>query len=464
VPRLKYRNPVPQDDAIEEVHHGGHSTDNPQRESGSTIPDMRLSTSQSHDQGANDSPPKSPMPPSVMSPSKPPPKKTSSLFGGLFGVKEPTQLALTQMSAQLTAQHGSTSANKVPNVSMEKMPQHVPKVNAKWDGIPDAIKQREKRERERTRAGKRRSLTSSTLKSHSSERIVRASNSRSSDHSGTSQDSRARSVTSGSRKHNSYAPNPHRFYAQSVNSSGDLAAQQRPEESSRPSSMSSPPPSVTSTSSKSLANVNVSADRIPPPPKVPAHLLGTSSNCKDAYQARVSSAPPVESLPDHTKSPALTPRECSPVTPVQQGHELASPITVQGPTLQRNRVPPAASGSDVLPLPITTKKKASAASNAAFLAGEAQEFRLPDDESIRSYRSVPSDAVQRVIAVEKRPDSSRERLGLRSSMVVKEDIPWGQVHADRYYRPPSADDRTNAQLKPKSTMSKAWGSLLKREL
>lgn len=467
VPRLKYRNPVPADDAIQSAppHNlpGQQPATDPLRQAGPSIREIRLSMSEGQTQDQHLSPPKSAMPPANLTP-KTPPRKKSSLFGGLFATKEPTQLALNQVTAQIIAQHGSTSARKVPNVSMEKMPEHVPKVNAKWDGVPDAVKLREKREKDRARAAKRQSMTSSTVRSHSSERASRPSGSRASQHSGHSQDSRARSLHSSSRKHDSYNPNPHRFYAQSVNSSGDLAAQQRPDDESRPSSAYSPPPSVKSASSKSLAD-GVIPDDIPPPPKIPAHHSRVTSQGKHGHRSTPPTAPSADAVPDQTRSPAMTPRDGSPVTPIQQSDEPEAAFHIA--TTRRDELLLASSGPDVLPLPVSTQPKPGTKPNPVFLAGEAQEFQLPDDDkaSIRSHGPpIPPRSAERTAGIEKRPDSSRERLGLRANMVVKQDSPWTPGSHVAYERPPSADDRTNAQLKPKSTISKAFGSLLKREM
>ena len=155
-----------------------------------------------------------------------PQKKKSSLFGGLFQVKEPTQVALNQVAAQMIAQHGSISPTKIPNVRLEKMPEHVPKVNSKWDGIPDSVRQREKREKEAAKALKKDLFSGNGSHSGSSatgDDSRRRLHSRNSSSTTGSFNSRGRSVGSNSNSGRT------RFYAQSVNSSGDLASQQREE-------------------------------------------------------------------------------------------------------------------------------------------------------------------------------------------------------------------------------------------
>lgn len=444
IPQLKYRNSVPSDDEIQHVDSKS-STETAQQQPGPTIRDIRLSMGQRDpQQGETPSPPRSLKANSL---EKTPSKKKSSLFGNLFSVKEPTQVALNQVAAQIVAQHGSTSARKVPNVSMEKMPEHVPKVNAKWDGVPDAIKQREKREKERARAANRDSLGSAP---RNSEQSGRPSATRGSLHSNGSRDgSRSQHSNKSARGNGSRAPNPHRFYAQSVNSSGDLAAQQRLEDESRPSSAFSLQPSVQSASSKSLVDAAVLPDDIPPPPKVPAHHKQIDSYTKDT---------PSDVVPEQTRSPIATPRETSPVTPPPQGDEFGSNVRIEPP--RRDGAPLALSKSNMPPLP---EPKPRMRPNHAFLAGEAQEFQVPDDDdqSIQSHHAHPPN---RPADIEKRPASSRDRLGVRANMVTKGDNPWDPGSAAMYERPASANDSTNAQLKPKKTISKTFGSFLKREM
>jgi hypothetical protein len=458
VPQLKYRNPVPVEAELTSEHL--HTSDDTQRQP-TSIRDIRLSMAQQAPQRVQDpSPPQSLMPPSASVDNfsrTTPPKKKSSLFGGLFAVKEPSQVALNQVAAQLMAQHGGTTARKVPNVSMEKMPQHVPKVNAKWDGVPDAVKQRERREKERARTATRESITSSNGKSRSSGQSGRPGlETRASHASSGSREDVPRSQHSHARKHDSYAPNPHRFYAQSVNSSGDLAAQQRPEspeEESRPSTGFSHGPSVQSASSVSFANHASTSSRSDSHKRAGSKNKNTS---KRTSRTMASGAlAPVDAVPEQTRSPDTTPRECSPITPPQRGPEFGPMI--QAPIERRDNVP----GTSTKPADAPAQASAPQwKPNPAFLAGEAQEFQLPsdDDQSIRSHSTVAT----RLADIEKRPDSSRDRLGLRASMTVKGGKPW-DPKAYPYDRPESANDSTNAQLRPKNNISKAFGSFLKRE-
>lgn len=443
VPQLKYRNSASPDavatTAIEDCYTAGNQP-NVAKPQGLSIRDIRMSMPQNQaSERHTPSPPKSSMAPSLMTASQAPTKKKSSLFGGLFAVKEPTQLALSQFSAQLTAQHGSTSATKVPNVRMEKMPQHVPKVNAKWDGIPDAVKQREKRDKELARAAKRQSITTSTVQSNSSERLPRPSESRRSEISDRSSDSDRRSPNSHKRTEDSRTANPHRFYAQSVNSSGDLAAQLRPELLSRPSSVSSAPPSNKSSSSKSLGERAVFEDDISGKAKTSTHKRRTSGK-KMSHQLNSSQRPSSK----HSRSTSGPKRERSPLAPLLQGSD-------------REVVTLASSGPDVLPLPTRTRKPLTPG-NPAFLAGEAQPFELPKEDAEEDALAPVEDASrmtsQQTTREAHQPYAGNDPKQRRSS--TNRRISFGE-------RPASANDFHNAQLRPQNTMSKTFGSLLKRE-
>lgn len=77
-------------------------------------------------------------------------KKTNSVFGFL-SLKEPSQVALEQFAEQQRKQGNGKGTVSPSNVSVKtsatfaskKLPDNVPKVNSKWDGVPDAIKKRQ---------------------------------------------------------------------------------------------------------------------------------------------------------------------------------------------------------------------------------------------------------------------------------------------------------------------------------
>ena len=89
------------------------------------------------------------VPPSRLSPTLPVNKsKKRGSFFRFFGVKEPSQQAFDdyrrQMRKKGTGKNGRATAVGLPGVSSAKLPPTVPKVNSRWDGIPQILKEKEK--------------------------------------------------------------------------------------------------------------------------------------------------------------------------------------------------------------------------------------------------------------------------------------------------------------------------------
>lgn len=475
-----------------------HSDDGPPKPAGVSIKQIRESMSHT---GALRPSQAMLQPPSIQ------PKKKSSIFGGLFATKEPTQKALNQVAAQMMAQHGSTTPGKVPHVSMEKMPEHVPKVNSKWDGVPNAVKERDKREKDRQKALKRDSMASSGTRVRSPESLERSGRhlrSASTCSRDPSMSSRGRS--SKSHRTDPRSPNPHKFYAQSVNSSGDLASQQRSEDNQElwivytPSNYSQ---SLRYSSSTSLPNITTSVhEDIPAPPPVPAMYRsnpGTKNRLHDpdkeskgsktapSVLEHALSAPPVEAIPEHTSSPIATPREGSPVTPsTQQTPENFSRVR-DSMVSTPGSVSLESSGPKILPLPLSSnKKKLLKQPVDAFLAGEARPLELPDDDAesppvsrdlpFRQWEAlrgslirtqvpapqIPPKSARRLSQdLSQIPDSPRSRLGLKASMVVRTDAtPW-----ESQQNPPALSPRSANAREPTSSKKRlaALGAFRKKE-
>ncbi|KIW22192.1 uncharacterized protein PV07_12103 [Cladophialophora immunda] len=414
------------------------------------------------------------------------PQKKPSILGGLFQVREPTQIALNQVATQMIAQHGSTSATKVPNVRLEKMPDFVPKVNSKWDGVPESVKQRERREKEKEKERNKRETFFSTDSKDRSEdgkdktrRNMGCRNSSST----TGSSFGAHGNSSGSQGASSRT----RFYPQSINSSGDLASQQRTD-----ASIFSPP--LTSSSALSLTESlpdtlsNLRRGR---------SSVGTSSYCQHGKDMTTESRIPLDKgqLPptcatfagsttmeyESLGSPApsryfgegegssrllahvgfeFEPRLANAQMGISRSHSIptaksfplqpilplgssqapfsASPSPPQSLSPLRQGVNDMTSLQAALSLsepgllrpPALVKKKSGAKFNNAFLAGEAEELVLPDDVGHRGNADPAGQTSESCRSriqqdLEKRPDSSRERLGLRASMLFSDDkTPW----------------------------------------
>jgi hypothetical protein len=161
IPKLKYRNPLPPDQISLSSQTSAQEAARPplQRQTSTTSSDVppspyrpsfettasttssSLASTPSSNSSSNDS---------KTSKKK---KKTSSVFGFL-SLKEPSQLALEQFAEQQRKQGNGRGSVSPSNVSVKtggtnatfaskKLPDNVPKVNSKWDGIPDAVKKRQ---------------------------------------------------------------------------------------------------------------------------------------------------------------------------------------------------------------------------------------------------------------------------------------------------------------------------------
>lgn len=77
-------------------------------------------------------------------------KKKASFFAGLLSVKEPSAQALLeyqkQMKKQAPGAKGRISAVGLPGISSAQLPSTVPKVNSRWDGIPQPLKKKERKQ------------------------------------------------------------------------------------------------------------------------------------------------------------------------------------------------------------------------------------------------------------------------------------------------------------------------------
>ena len=97
----------------------------------------------------------SPSPYSSIKETKKSSKKRGSSFFGFLVVKEPSQKALEDyqrhMQKKGVRKDGRINAAGLPGVSSAKLPPSVPKVNSKWDGVPLAIKEKDKRKQSSSR-------------------------------------------------------------------------------------------------------------------------------------------------------------------------------------------------------------------------------------------------------------------------------------------------------------------------
>lgn len=371
------------------------------------------------------------------------PKKKGSFFGGLFA-KEPTLTALAQVEADLKAKHGAATPQNVPHVSSRKMPEHVPRVNSKWDGVPEAIKVREREEKQRRRRSHRNSFVpphsarshstdgSSPDAQHDRRHTVRAGSDAGSqgdswpDADGVIHFRRASTRSTGSEDSQGFRTGKEVYLhpeLQRIPSATDL-----PEVV--PSELSHGRQGYSTLQRQNVADDTASSSR--------SQTRTTQRNCNTLVG---------DIIPEHSTSPVNTPRELSPVTPnylSDQGNSSDKQTSHQSVAVARSARRTAQSKA----VPID-----------AFLAGEARPLQLDDDEDddfSERYTDLPLRRYSRVIGgsidprVAKESDASRGRRGVRASVLVNTEVsPWD------YQDPSMAAPQSPAYANAKSRGPKA---------
>lgn len=156
VPKLAYRNPA-----------SSSSNSGTEPLPSASFPDLRLlttnSTSASPGSPISDSNPNnftSPEAPAAKtkSTSKDAKKKKTNSILGFLKVKEPSQAAYEQLAKQQRKQTADKGKSPVglpglTNVTPAKLPENVPRVNSKWDGIPETVKATEQKRKNSTSEG-----------------------------------------------------------------------------------------------------------------------------------------------------------------------------------------------------------------------------------------------------------------------------------------------------------------------
>ena len=220
-------------------------------------------------------------------------KKRSGFLSGLFGAKEPSAQALADYQKQLMKQgNGRVTAVGLPGVSSAKLPPTVPKTNSKWDGVPQAVKEREKHQEKAKRhsSGGLYQANSSADSMKSDTRTTRTPPSR-----------KYESRGGGSEHSNGSSNNLADLYGWEVRgfaSADSIKEKDFAAEGSRPS---------TSGTTLSFAAPTLQRDtKFPPrdPPKI------VRTDCETS-QPTMSGA----LTPEHSSSPTLTPCDPSPLTP-----------------------------------------------------------------------------------------------------------------------------------------------------
>ena len=349
----------------------------------------------------------------------------------MFTVKEPSTQAFEDYQKQMMKKGASKNGRVVPvgipGVSSAKLPPTVPKVNSKWDGVPQAIKEREKEKDAAVRqsmSGYSRSIASSA-----------------------SDGARSRTSSRGpSRGALDQRVNGKLSYNQSNGNLSDMYGWENRSSSSgsvaRDFAFPTPSPSADAEFTSFFPRYHAQ------PPNTPL-----SVSKKTLPELLVS--------PEHYASPALTPNDSSPATPPPHPSPkifLASPYSnrdlkddIRTTTLE---IPPnteeviiKSSGVNILGPPVSARRKPK---TQPFPAGEAEEMKLPreilpirpilkKESKPRTTDTLPQPPLQATASRTesdgmKRPNSARGRLGLgvnvRNSAVAPWDSPEKDIEED----------------------------------
>lgn len=366
------------------------------------------------------------------------PKKKSNFFSGLFSVKEPSAQALQNYQRQLMKQGGGRiTAVGMPGVSSAKLPTTVPRVNSKWDGVPQTLKEKEKQQETagRLMSGSNRHLSTSWSGGSDHRPTSRADPSRK---------RLSRGTLGGASMQNGSSNNLAELYGWETNSyhSGsstiDFAAEHRPMKSRTTSSQSAPPLQQDSS--------------FPPhdPPRPPT-LLIPATELSPPSPFGSPNPPPL------SYSPLLTPFESSPATPDAQPSfiSLTSPkaeasslenteiIVLEAPGSAEEVIvksagvnilgPPAAAKRKPRPTPLQPSDQRPNTSGAdckfssilrreAPVQKETPSPRPPLASYFPDTMTTPNSASPAGLPVSQH--SRRERLGLGMSLKNQIAVPW----------------------------------------
>ena len=367
-----------------------------------------------------------------------PPKKRSNFLSGLFNVKEPSAQALQDYQRQLMKQGGGrVTAVGMPGVSSAKLPATVPKVNSKWNGVPQTLKEKEKQHdtaKESISALDRQLGTSSS--GGSEQRSLSTAN------SSTKRLSRGTlgemSIQSGSSNNLADLYGWENDSYHSGSSGIDFATEHRPTTSQTTSSWSAPPLQQNSS--------------FPPhdPPRPPAMPLPPT---EQSPPSRFGSPNP----PALSYSPLLTPYESSPATPdapsplisLTSPESAASPqentkITLldlpgsaEGVIVRSAGInilgPPAAAKRKIRATPLQVIVRRPSTSGAEFPFSSILRKEAHGQKDTPSPRPPLASCIPNTMTtsnanspakVPARHNSARERLGLGMNLKTQFTAPW----------------------------------------
>lgn len=157
IPKLKYRNPLPTGETTPSLETRRDSTQQPRdldEPPATSFPNTSSDHVPSFDTANLTSPSLASTASSVASSddSRSSKKKKKTGVLGFLSLKEPSQDAFKQyaeMQRKQAAEKGtpspSSSNRPMSSYSAKKLPENIPKVNSKWDGVPDSIKNKHRK-------------------------------------------------------------------------------------------------------------------------------------------------------------------------------------------------------------------------------------------------------------------------------------------------------------------------------
>lgn len=296
-------------------------------------------------------------------------KKKPNLIISFLTLKEPSQYAFEQYAQQQRKQaaaKGGRAAGSFMGISSQKLPPTIPKVNSKWDGLPTSTK-----DKEAIKKGNRQSTISTTSrpwKSHSN----RSSHEPNTSASLHSVHGAPPSLAASNQRGNERPPLLPFSQTTPVEPPALSPVLANSAALTRPHSLQ-PQSTLTPRSPNSFTDVDV--------PKLPKDLPPRSSTPLNSPIDELPVTPPdISAIPPHIILATLA-------TPPHLKTEQEFNDLPQWPlTSSPGDVIIKSSGPDVLGPPSTAKRRAKT-NNQGFLAGEAQELQLPDDEA-ESPRSI----------------------------------------------------------------------------
>ena len=305
--------------------------------------------------------------PSLTLPVKKPKRRGSSFFS-FFGVKEPSQQAFDDYQRQMrkkgTSKNGRATAVGLPGVSSAKLPPTVPKVNSRWDGIPQILK--EKKKQKRMNSSESIGVGSRSIRTSGSEKSTSTTTS-----STRSRGSSLNPKTRGLQQTHPASPTDLYGWESACGSSGSITRNdiKAHNEAFRLLSItSSPKPFITNSQAPPLPS------RLPDdcPENTPADvglLLGPSSSDSSPTQSNIISSPKTSNTSSLPKASSY----------VQSDHCIKSgPRTTTVEVTDTDEVVLNSNGLRLLGPPARARWKTR---DARFLAVKAEEVMTPDKDS-----------------------------------------------------------------------------------